>query len=339
MTPTDNRSPEDGSVGVGPAPVTGTRRSAAQVGGQYAVIGAMILTFVAFSIAKPDSFLTWLTVKSILRDAAPLLIAALGITVVLVIQEFDLSIAGLAGLMSTFAVLGVSTVHFGLPVWLAVLMTLAVGALLGALNGVLIAYLGASSFIVTLGMGTVFGGIDNQVLGSNTIYEGIPAGYGSIASGSILGISHQVYIALAVAVVLGVLLWRFEIGRYLYAIGGNREATRLSGIRVRALMVGAFAISGTCVAGAGILVSSQAGSANANAGAGFLLPAYAAAFLGSAMWRAGTFSVVGTILGALFLQIIGTGLTLFSISGALVAIIQGAILVVAVLIARVGNRA
>lgn len=314
------------------------RVSTGQLAGKYAVIAAMVVTFIAFSIAKPDSFLTWLTIKSILRDAAPLLIVALGITVVLIVSEFDLSVGGLAGLMGTLAVVGVSGAHLGLPVWLAVLMTLAVGALLGTLNGALIAYLGASSFIVTLGMGTVFNGIDDQVLGSNTIYEGIPAGYGSIASGSQFGISNQVFIALGVALLLGVLLRQFEFGRYLYAIGGNREATRLSGIRVRALTLSAFAVSGLCVAAAGLLVSSQAGSANANSGLGFLLPAYAAAFLGSAMWRLGSFTVVGTILGALFLQIIGTGLTLFSISGALVAIIQGSILVAAVLVSRLGSR-
>src|SRR5690606_5539868 len=128
--------------------------------------------------------------KAILRDAAPLLIVAIGITVVLVVNEFDLSIGGLAGLMGSVAVVGVSGVHLGLPVPVAIVLTLAVGTLLGALNGLMIAYVGASSFIVTLGMGTVFNGIDSQILGANTIYEEIPASFVSIANGSVAGISN-----------------------------------------------------------------------------------------------------------------------------------------------------
>ncbi len=314
------------------------RRTGIQWISQYGVIAAMVLTFVAFSLAKPDSFFTMLTFKAILRDAAPLLIVAVGITVVLVVNEFDLSIGGLAGLMGTLSIAGVSGVHLGLPVALAVVLTLAAGAALGALNGLMIAYLGASSFIVTLGMGTVFNGIDTQILGANTIYEEIPTAFTSIANGSVAGISNQVLIAVVVALLAGALLRHFEVGRYLYAIGGNREAARLSGVRVRRLTMTTFAIAGLCVAVAGMLVAAQAGSASANSGNGFLLPAYAAAFLGSAMWRPGSFTIFGTLLGALFLQIIGTGLTLFSLSGAIVAIIQGGILVAAVLISRIGGR-
>lgn len=305
---------------------------------QYGVIAVMALTFAGFAIALPDSFLTWLTVKSILGNAAPLMIVAVGITVVLVVGDFDLSVGGLAGLCSTLAIVGVSGVKLGLPVAVAVPLTIAAGGVLGLLNGVVIAYLGASSFIVTLAMGTLYNGVDTQILGSDTIYQSIPGGFASIAGGSFLGLSLQVWIALAVALAIGGLLWRLETGRYLYAIGGNREASRLSGVRVRALTAVAFALAGACVAVAGILVASQAVSASPNAGEGFLLPAYAAAFLGSSMWRPGTFTVVGTVLGAVFLQIIGTGLTLLSLSGAIVSIIQGAILVVSVLVSRLGRR-
>jgi ribose transport system permease protein len=316
----------------------GTRRISTALVSQYGVIAAMVLTFAGFGLAMPESFLTWLTVKSILSNAAPLLIVAVGVTVVLVVGEFDLSVGGLAGLCSTLAVVGVSGVELGLPVPVAVLLTIAAGGLLGLLDGLMIAYLGASSFIVTLAMGTLFNGLDTQILGSDTIFQGIPAGYGPIATGSFLGFSHQIWIGLAVTLVIGGLLRQLEVGRYLYAIGGNREASRLSGVRVQALTAAAFALAGACVAVAGIVVSAQAVSASPNAGLGFLLPAYAAVFLGSAMWRPGTFTVFGTVLGALFLQIIGTGLTLFSLSGAIVSIIQGAILVVSVMISRVGRR-
>lgn len=323
-----------------PAIVVGRRRpDALRFVAQYGVIAAMIITFIGFSLAKPDSFLTALTLKAIIRDAAPLLIVAVGITVVLVVNEFDLSIAGLAGLCATVGVIGVSSAKLGLRVPAGVLLALVVGGAIGALNGFMIAFLGASSFIVTLAMGTLLTGLDTQILGSNTIFEGIPEGYTSLANGTILGISNQTYIALAIAVVIGLMLRHLEVGRYLYSIGGNREAARLSGVRVRLLTAGVFAVAGVCVAAAGVLVSAQSASATANSGAGFLLPAYAAAFLGSSMWRPGTFTVFGTLLGVLFLQIIGTGLSLFSLSGAIVSIIQGAILLVAVLLSRVGKAA
>lgn len=309
-------------------------RRPAQILAQYGVIAAMVLTFIGFSVAKPDSFFTIITFKAMIRDAAPLLIVAVGITVVLVVNEFDLSVGGLAGLCGTVAVIGVSGVELGLPVPVALAMSLAVGGLLGLLSGTLIAYLGASSFIITLAMGTLLNGVDTQILGANSIYQEIPSGYTSIASGTLLGISNQAFIAVAIALIVGGVLRHLEPGRYLYAIGGNREAARLSGVRVRALVAATFAVSGLCAAAAGILVSAQAGSANVNSALGVLLPAYAAAFLGASMWRPGTFTVFGTLLGVLFLQIIGTGLTLFSLSGAIVSIIQGSILVTAVLLAR-----
>jgi ribose transport system permease protein len=305
---------------------------------KYGVILAMLATFAAFSAAKPESFLTVLTLKAILRDAAPLLVVALGATVVLVMNEFDLSIGGMLGFAGTIAVMLVSDVHLGLPLVLGLALALGFGAALGLVNGVLVAYAGASSFIVTIAMGTLYQGADLRALNQRTIFQGIPDGYTSLASGTLFGVANQVFVALGVLLAVYVLLEHTEIGRYMYAIGGNREAARLAGIRVRGLRALGFAIVGVCVAVAAIIVSAQAGAANPNSGLGFLLPAYAAAFLGSTMWRPGVFTAVGTLLGALFLQIIGTGLTILNLTGPIVLMTQGAILVAAVLLSRVGRR-
>lgn len=304
---------------------------------KYGVILAMVATFAAFAAARPDAFLTTLTLKAILRDMAPLLIVALGATVVLVMNEFDLSIGGALGFAGTVAVLLVSDAHVGLPVVLGILLALAFGAGLGLVNGVLVAYAGASSFIVTIAMGTLYQGADLRVLNQRTIFEGLPSGYTSIAGGTFLGISNQVFVALGILLLVYVFLEHSEIGRYMYAIGGNAEAARLAGIRVRGLRALGFVIVGLCVAAGAILVSAQAGAANPNSGLGFLLPAYAAAFLGSTMWRPGVFTALGTLLGALFLQIIGTGLTILNLSGPIVLMTQGAILVAAVLLSRIGR--
>lgn len=305
---------------------------------RYGVILAMVATFAAFSLLRPDAFFTTFMMKAILRDCAPLLIAALGITFVLVMNDYDLSIGGLTALLATTCVLLVSESHVGLPVAVAILATVALGGALALTNGVLIAYVGLPSFILTIAMGTVFTGVGLQLTGSGSIYQGIPAGYVAIASGRTFGLSNQVYIALAVLIVAHVFLRHTEAGRYMYAIGGNAEAARLSGVRVRLLKAAGFGVVGIAAAITAILLTSQAGAANPNTGLGLLLPAYAAAFLGSSMFRLGSFTAIGTAIGALYLQIIGSGLTILNLSGPLVQIIQGAILAAAIFLSRFARR-
>ncbi len=320
-----------------PTPPTGgdpRRDRAAVLLTRYGVLFAMVATFVAFSLLKPDAFLTVVTMKGILRDSAPLLIVALGITVVLVMNEYDLSVGGLISLMAVVAVVLVSTEHAGLPVGVAIIVTLLLGVLLGLFNGAMIAYVGLPSFILTIAMGTVFTGAGLQITGSQSIFEGISPGFVKIANGTILGFSNVVFVGLAVLLIVHVLLRHTEPGRYMYAIGGNPEAAALSGLRVRVLKASGFAMVGFAAAVAAILMTSQAGASNPNTGTGLLLPAYAAAFLGSSMFRVGIFTPLGTALGALYLQIIGTGLTILSLSGPIVQLIQGGILVAAVLVSR-----
>lgn len=305
---------------------------------RYGVILAMVATFAAFSLLRPDAFFTSFMMKAILRDCAPLLIASLGITFVLVMNDYDLSIGGLTALLATSCVLLVSQSYVGLPTPIAILVTVALGGTLALTNGILIAYVGLPSFILTIAMGTVFTGVGLQLTGSGSIYQGIPESYVAIASGRTFGLSNQVYIAVVVLIVAHVFLRHTEAGRYMYAIGGNAEAARLSGVRVRLLKAVGFGIVGIAAAITAILLTSQAGAANPNTGLGLLLPAYAAAFLGSSMFRLGSFTAVGTAIGALYLQIIGSGLTILNLSGPLVQIIQGAILAAAIFLSRFARR-
>jgi ribose transport system permease protein len=318
---------------------THVRLSAGSVLSRYGVIIAMIATFIVFSLLRPDSFFTLFMMKAILRDCAPLLIVSLGITFVLAMNDYDLSVGGLVALCATSAVLLVSSSYADFGPWLGVATALLLGLTLGAFSGGLIAYAGLPSFILTIAMGTIFTGVGLQLTGSASIYEGIPESYVAIAGGRIFGISNQVYIAIGVFIIAHVFLRHTEPGRYMYAIGGNPEAARLSGVPVRLLKALGYAILGLLAALTGVLLTSQAGAANPNTGVGLLLPAYAAVFLGSSMFRLGSFTAVGTALGALFLQIIGSGLTVLNLSGSLVQIIQGAILAVAILLARVNRKA
>jgi ribose transport system permease protein len=304
---------------------------------RYGVIAAMLGTFLVFSLLRPQSFLTVLTIKGILRDCAPLFIVSLGITVVVVMNDFDLSVGGLISLCSTIVVLLCATGYVGLNYFVAIGLTLLIGAALGLFSGLLIAYVRLPSFILTIAMGTVFTGVGLQLTGSNSVFAGIPTGFATIAGGTTLGFSNQVFVALVVFLAAQVLLRYSEPGRYMYAVGGNIEAARLAGVRVRVLKAAGFAIVGLSAAIAGILLSSQSAASNPDTGTGLLLPAYAAVFLGSSMFRVGVFTPIGTALGALYLQVIATGLTILDLSGPLVQIIQGAILAAAVLVSRLSK--
>jgi ribose transport system permease protein len=317
------------------AAVTAKRTTTAtELLARYGVLLAIVATFAAFSLLRPDSFFTTLTMKGILRDCAPLLIVSLGITVVLVMNEYDLSVSGLVSLSAVLVTVFMSTQYEGMNYIVAIVLAIAIGAGLGLLNGGLVAYVRLPSFILTIASGTIFTGLSLEIVNSQSVFQGIDPAYARIANGTFLGFSNVVFIALGVLIVVHVFMRYTEPGRYMYAIGGNPEAARLSGLRVKLLKALGFGAVGLGAAIAAILITSQAGAANPNTGTGFLLPAYAAAFLGSSMFRAGLFTPLGTALGALYLQIIGTGLTILNLSGPLVQIIQGGILVAAILVSR-----
>jgi ribose transport system permease protein len=292
---------------------------------RYGVLIAFLVVIVVFSIAKPHIFPTWADAKSILTESAPALILAVGLTVVLAMQDFDLSIGATVGLAGGVAVALMAKHAWGWPI--ALLMALGFGVAVGILNGYLIAFLGGPSFIITLAIGTVLTGIEYAFTNQATVFSGVAQGYVNIAAKSyFLGLSNQIWIAVVVALILWVLLDHTEVGRYMYAIGGNPEAARLSGIRTRTLRLVGFVIVGLSAAVVGVLLTSQGGSYTPNAGAPYLLPAYAAAFLGAACFKPGEFNVPGT------------GLTILNLQTYLINLVQGGILVAAVLLGRLGQR-
>jgi ribose transport system permease protein len=171
-----------------------------------------------------------------------------------------------------------------------------------------------------------------------TIFSGVAQGYTDIGQNSFLGLNNMVWIAAVIAVILWALLDRTEVGRYMYAIGGNPEAARLAGIRTRFLRLLGFVVVGLAAAVVGVLISSQSGAYSPSAGLSFLLPAFAAAFLGSAVFRPGEFNIPGTVIGVLFLGVIQTGLTMLNLETYVINLVQGGVLISAVLLSRLGQR-
>lgn len=305
---------------------------------RYGLLLAFAAMIVAFSLAKPDSFPTMANAESILTAAAPALIIAGGLTVPLVMQDFDLSFGSMIGLAGGAAVVMMADNNAAWPV--AILVSLALGLGAGLANGYLIAFLGGSSFIITLAMGTVLTGLEFMFTDQTTIFSGVAEGYVEIGQGDALfGLNNQVWIAAVVAIILWVLLDQSELGRYMYAIGGNPEAARLSGVRIRQIRLIGFVIVAVAATIVGILLTAQAASSVPNTGVPYLLPAFAAVFLGSAVFRPGEFNIAGTVVGVLFLGVIQTGLTMLQLETFVINLVQGAILIVAVIVSRLGQRA
>jgi ribose transport system permease protein len=304
---------------------------------RYGVLVAFGITFAAFALARPNTFVTGDNFKNILTNAAPQLIVSLGLTVVLVMQDFDLSVGSMVGLAdgSAIALQSYHSIGWG---W-AVVVAIGLGLAGGALNGILIAIFRGNSFIITLAMQFIFTGVEYSFTSNNTIFSGVSPGFGVLGSHTSLGISNQVWFAAGIAAVLWILLDTTETGRYMYAIGGNPEAARLSGIRTRTLRISGFVLAAVCAAVVGLLIGSAGNGYTPSPGQYLLIPSYSGAFLGAAMFRPGEFNVPGTIVGTIYLGMIQTGLTILGLATYLSLIIQGAILIIAVLLSSaVGRR-
>lgn len=324
------------AAAVAAAPGRSARNRLGVLLARYGVLLAFGVMLLTFTLLRPSTFPTLDNAKSILVAAAPGMIVALGLTVALVMGDFDLSIGSMVGFAAGAAI--ALMVYHSLPWQLTIVLVLAMALGVGIVNGLLVPVFGGNSFIMTLGMATMLTGLEYAFTEQATVFQGVPQGYVDLGAKSLLGLSNQVWIALAVALVLWILLDATEIGRFMYAIGGNEEAARLSGIRTRLLRTIGFMIVAFAAAMVGILTSAAGAGYTPNSGQYLLLPAYAGAFLGAACFRPGEFNIPGTVVGVLFLGTIGTGLTLLNLQTYLINLVQGAILIIAVLLSTVAAR-
>ena len=225
---------------------------------------------------------------------------------------------------------------------LAVPAALAVGSAAGAVNGFLVAYVGILPFIATLGALTVYSGLAFRLSDGKTIFgAAIPASFGGFARSGAkiagLAIPNLTIVAAFVLIIVWLFLEQTITGRRLYAIGGNAEAARLAGVRIKPLKVLAFGLSGLGAASAGLMIASRVASANPTQGAGLMLDAIAAVFLGMTMSDEGEPRVLYTLLGVLMLGVLGNGLTQMNVDSYVRDMITGLIIVAAVAAGRLGR--
>jgi ribose/xylose/arabinose/galactoside ABC-type transport system permease subunit len=264
-----------------------------------------------------------------------LAIVAIGATVVMAVGEFDLSTAAL---VSFGGICIVFLFKLGVPGPVACLLVLAAAAVFGAISGYIVAKFEVLSFIATLAAGTIIGGVTFWLSDGATLFGDIPNGFRDLARGHTFGIPTLTWWLIGVAVVVWLLLDKVEFGRRLYAIGGNREASRLAGVRIVPNTMVAFILSAMLAALVGMLLTGRIGSANPTGGGGYLLSAYAAVFLGMTAFREGEANVPGTLVGAAIIAVIGNGLTILGVSTFLQDIITGTIILAAVLVRRIGKQ-
>lgn len=294
---------------------------------RFSLLIVFAFVLVLFSVLRPNTFATSNNASAILDQAAPLAVMAVGLVMVLVMREFDLSIASVAGGSAALAVSLMAQHGMSTPV--AVGAGVGFGLVAGFVNGVLVAVVGIPSFIATLATGSLIAGIETGIL-NTTIFKGIRRGYIDLTGGDVLGVPRAVVIAGLIALVIGVVLRLTVFGRHATSIGDNHVAARLVGLPVTRDRIVAFTVCGGTAALAGILLTSRAMSYYPDPGAGLLLSAYAATFLSLSLGHGWRFNVLGTAVGVVFLGTITTGLTMLQQPAWVASVVQGLVLLAAV---------
>jgi ribose transport system permease protein len=294
-----------------------------------------VAIIVLFGILEPGTFLTPQNFATIFGSQSVLVVISLGLLLPLTVGDYDLSAA--ANLTLASMLLAVLNVQHGWPIGLAIVTVLAVGLAVGIINGAIAVFMGIDSFIVTLGSGTIISGLVLWISNSFTISGISPGLVDWVIVPKFLGVGLGFFYALVLSAVIWYLLEFTPVGRQLLFVGRGRRVARLSGIRVGRLRIGAMAACGLLSAGAGVLYAGTSGSADPTSGLQFLLPAFAAAFLGSTSIVPGRFNAWGTTIAVYFLVTGITGLALLGIQVFVQDLFYGGALVLAVAIAQVAR--
>jgi len=303
---------------------------------RYATILGLVLMILAFSVLSPRAFPTVNNFTNVLNQASLAMIIAGGLTLAVVVGELDLSVgfaASLHGVLVTGLIVG-----DGLPIPAAILIVLALGALIGLVNGLIVTKIKVNSVIATLGVGTILTGLSFAYSAGVPIVSGVPEAFLQISLGRwLFGIPNNIIIMALVLGALWILVERTALGQEIQAVGGNPAAARLAGINVDRIKTLGFVVSGMCAALTGILLASRLGSGTTSAADSYLLTAFAAVFLGSATLRDGEFHVLGTMVGALIIAFGFNGLNIFGAPTYSQYVLQGAILIIAVGLSSLGR--
>jgi inositol transport system permease protein len=321
---------------------------------KYAIVLIFLAMFIAISLLSP-AFLQPRNLVNVVRQISVVGMIAIGVTMVIITTGIDLSSGSVLALAAVLAASLAQRTDWAqaryhglvLPLIVPVLVALAAGALCGWINGSLIAGFKIPPFIATLGMMTIARGF--ALIYSDRPISGLTDAYNFIGQGEVLkiipvadqkalGFPVPVLILATVAIAAHVMLNNTRFGRYIYALGGNEQAARISGLNVNRIKIGVYTIAGLLAGLAGLVLSSRIGSGQPGLGASYELDAIAAAVIGGTSLSGGIGTIWGTIVGALIIGVLNNGLDLLNVSAYWQTIVKGSIIVVAVIIDERKNR-
>jgi ribose/xylose/arabinose/galactoside ABC-type transport system permease subunit len=312
---------------------------------------ALILVLVVFTSLSPQ-FVSPANVVIITKHVAINAILAIGMTFVILSGGIDLSVGSIVGLTAMIAGglinEGIQLPQLGIIVyphtWMIVVISLAIGTLMGTISGFIITRFNVAPFIATMGMLYVARGLaglrNNGYTFPNIV--GRPeygnTGFQILGAGDFLGVNYSIWIMVAFSIIAYIVTTRMAFGRHVYAIGGNERAAELSGVRINKTKIIVYSISGFCSATVGLIIASQLVAAHPLTGDTFELTAIAAVVLGGTSLAGGRGSIGGTLIGAFVIGVLGDGLIMMGVSSFWQKVIKGAVIVLAVIIDQVQAR-
>lgn len=299
---------------------------------RFALIGVWALLFLVFSLVVPETFPTTANISNMLGSQAVLLVLALGLIVPLRAGDYDLSVASTLNLSAV--VVAVLNVNEGWNIWTAVIAAIIVGMLVGVVNGFVITRFDIDPFIVTLGVGTVVQGIIYWVSNSVTITGVDRQLSDTMLTQPFLAIPLDFYYAIALCFVIWYIFDHTAFGQRLLFAGQSRDVARLNGVNVSGLRWVSMIISGGIAGVAGVIYAGTTASADPVSGQAFMLPAFAACFLGSTVLKIGRFNPWGTLIAVYFLVTGITGLQLMGAEQYVQQLFYGGALVIAVILSK-----
>ena len=299
---------------------------------RYGTVVFFALICATFAILRPNSFFKISNVVTVLRQISILAILGAGLTVVMITGRIDLTIGNTTSAISVL--IGALMVDFGMNVWLACIIGVAAGALLGALNGATVAYIGIPDFIATLSMGFLISGF-NQAYTKGHPISNLPKVFSIFGKGNLLGIPVSIYMMFICLVVVYLVLNKTRFGRHVYAIGGNQEAAMMSGINVKKNLLMSYVVSGMGCALGAIILSSRLQTCHPSAGDAYMMDALATVYVGATAFKNGEPNIMGTFIGALIIGVLNNGLTLCNVSYYSQDIAKGAVILLAVTITSI----
>jgi len=305
---------------------------------KYGALVVVVLVFAFFSFRLPY-FFTYSNISDILNSIAIVTFVAIGVTLSLAVDGFDLSVGSTVSLSTV--VTATLMIWYQMPLYIVLIVPLAIGAMIGLLNAFLIVKMRIPDLLATLAMMYIVGGIHKTYAQGYTIYNHMQFPDGSKAAGEMdktflllgqgkwLGIPISVILLLIFVALVHFFLTRTKYGRQIYVTGGNEEAARLSGIKVKKVRTLAYVASGVFAAIGGILFASRVGSGQIDAGAPLLMEAVAAVFVGFSVLGAGKPNIIGTFVGSVLIGVLVNGLTMMNVQYFAHDIVKGAVLVLA----------